>query len=53
MQEVLLEDVPYIIPYYYGATQAFRTDAFTGWVLDPISFGLDDISSLGFVRPVD
>jgi peptide/nickel transport system substrate-binding protein len=53
MQEILLEDVPYIIPYYYGSTQAYRTDAFTGWNTDELGFGLDDITSLGFIRPVE
>jgi peptide/nickel transport system substrate-binding protein len=53
MQEILLEDVPYIIPYYYGSTQAYRTDTFTGWNTDPVGFGLDDISSLAFIRPVE
>jgi peptide/nickel transport system substrate-binding protein len=53
MQEILVEDSPYIIPYYSGNVQAYRSDRYTGWHLGPVSFGLDDISSLGFIRPVE
>jgi peptide/nickel transport system substrate-binding protein len=35
MQEILLRDVPYIIPYYPDTVQAYRTDTFTGWVIEP------------------
>jgi peptide/nickel transport system substrate-binding protein len=35
MQEILLRDVPYIIPYYGQTVQAYRTGAFDGWVLEP------------------
>lgn len=31
MQEIMLADLPYIIPYYDMEVQAFRTDRFTGW----------------------
>jgi ABC-type transport system substrate-binding protein len=51
MQEILLEDTPYIIPYYYPTINAYRTDTYTGWLTGPRGFGLDDISSLGFIRP--
>ncbi|HEV7200111.1 MAG TPA: ABC transporter substrate-binding protein [Candidatus Limnocylindria bacterium] len=51
MQEILLEDTPYIIPYYYPTINAYRSDTYTGWLTGPRGFGLDDISSLGFIRP--
>ncbi|HEY7738018.1 MAG TPA: ABC transporter substrate-binding protein [Candidatus Limnocylindria bacterium] len=53
MQEILLEDVPYIIPYYYPTINAYRSDTYTGWLTGPRGFGLDDISSLGIIRPVE
>ena len=31
MQEILLRDAPYIIPYYDQAWTAYRVDKFTGW----------------------
>jgi peptide/nickel transport system substrate-binding protein len=46
MQRILVEDVPYIIPYYQKQIQAWRTDTFIGWPeLDP-TLGLEDPSSL-------
>jgi peptide/nickel transport system substrate-binding protein len=53
MQEILLEDTPYIIPYYYPNIQAYRTDRYTGWEEGPIAFGLEDLTSLGVIRPVE
>ncbi|HET9224652.1 MAG TPA: ABC transporter substrate-binding protein, partial [Roseiflexaceae bacterium] len=35
MQEILLRDVPYIIPYYGQNIEGYRTDRFQGWVIDP------------------
>ncbi len=35
MQEILVRDVPYIIPYYAQSVAAYRNDRFTGWVTDP------------------
>jgi peptide/nickel transport system substrate-binding protein len=35
MQEILVRDVPYIIPYYAQKVEAYRTDRFQGWVVDP------------------
>ena len=35
MQEIMLRDVPYIIPYYGEAVAAYRNDRFSGWVIDP------------------
>ncbi|HSK94233.1 MAG TPA: ABC transporter substrate-binding protein [Candidatus Angelobacter sp.] len=51
MQRILVEDVPYIIPYYSVSIQAWRTDTFTGWLdVDP-TLGLEDASSLINLRP--
>ncbi|MEO6579163.1 MAG: ABC transporter substrate-binding protein [Candidatus Limnocylindria bacterium] len=51
MQRILVEDVPYIIPYYQVSIQAWRTDSFTGWLdVDP-TLGLEDASSLINLRP--
>jgi peptide/nickel transport system substrate-binding protein len=46
MQEILVRDVPYIIPYYLKEIQAWRTDTVVGWLeVDP-TLGLEDPSSL-------
>ena len=52
MQRITLEDVPYIIPYYPQATQAYRTDRFTGWQDSASKVGLEDPTSLNVIRPV-
>ena len=31
MQQIMLDDLPYIIPYYQMEVQAFRNDRFTDW----------------------
>jgi peptide/nickel transport system substrate-binding protein len=41
MQRILVEDVPYIIPYYQQSRQAWRTDTFTGWVANDPTLGLE------------
>jgi peptide/nickel transport system substrate-binding protein len=53
MQEIALEDVPYIIPYYDQNIEAWRTDAFTGFPVDNPTLGITDPSSLRVVRPVE
>ena len=53
MQQILMDDVPYIIPYYDQVTQAYRTDTFTGWQLGERSPGLQDVGSLAVIRPVE
>jgi peptide/nickel transport system substrate-binding protein len=50
MQRIALEDVPYIIPYYAQATQAYRTDRFTGWQDSAAKLGLEDPSSLNVIK---
>jgi peptide/nickel transport system substrate-binding protein len=53
MQRILVEDVPYLIPYYQVSIQAWRTDTFTGWLdVDP-TLGLEDVSSLVNLRPAE
>ena len=46
MQQHLLDDVPYIVPYYSQVAEAWRTDGFTGWLEDNPTFGLDAPESL-------
>jgi peptide/nickel transport system substrate-binding protein len=53
MQRILVEDVPYIIPYYQQSIQAWRTDTFTGWPEDDPTLGLEDPSSLIALRPAE
>ncbi len=52
MQQILHDDVAYIIPYYQQATQAYRTDRFTGWITDQPKVALEDPTSLTVVEPV-
>lgn len=53
MQRILIEDVPYIIPYYGQTIQAWRTDTFTGWLEDDPTLGLSDPSWLTVLRPAE
>ncbi|HET8786195.1 MAG TPA: ABC transporter substrate-binding protein [Candidatus Limnocylindrales bacterium] len=53
MQRLLVEDVPYIIPYYQQSTQAWRTDTFTGWQDINPTLGLEDPASLVNLRPAE
>jgi peptide/nickel transport system substrate-binding protein len=50
MQRITLEDVPYIIPWYYPKIQAYRTDTFTGWLVDSPIIALEDPSSLNVIQ---
>ena len=52
MQEILHQDVAYIIPYYAQATQAYRTDRFAGWITDQPKVALEDVTSLVVIAPV-
>jgi peptide/nickel transport system substrate-binding protein len=53
MQQVLIRDVPYIIPYYSQAVEAYRSDKFQGWVVDPEGIlSLGNRISLTVVTPV-
>ena len=53
MQEILHRDVAYIVPFYAQATQAYRTDRFTGWITDQPKVALEDPTSLTVIEPVD
>jgi len=51
MQRILVEDVPYIIPYYQQVRQAWRTDTYTGWLDDDPTLGLEAPDNLTVIRP--
>lgn len=53
MQQIVFDDVVYIIPFYEQSVQAFRKDRFTGWILDQPKVELSDVTSLVLVRPVE
>jgi len=53
MQEILHNDVAYIIPFYPQSTQAYRTDRFSGWITDMPKVALEDTTSLVVVEPVE
>ncbi len=52
MQEILHQDVVYIIPYYDEAVQAYRTDRFKGWITDQPKVWFQDPTSLTVIEPV-
>ena len=52
MQQIVFDDVVYIIPYYDPALQAYRTDKFTGWITDQPKLELADPTSLIVIEPV-
>lgn len=52
MQEIVHQDVVYIVPFYAQAVQAYRTDRFTGWLDSGGKVALDDITSLILVTPI-
>lgn len=51
MQQTMLDEVPYIVPYYAQNREAWRTDTFTGWIADNPTFGLTAPESLTTIRP--
>ncbi|MEO5986849.1 MAG: ABC transporter substrate-binding protein [Candidatus Limnocylindria bacterium] len=53
MQQILVEDVPYIIPYYQVTIEAWRNDTFTGWLENDPTLGLTDSASLINLRPAE
>jgi peptide/nickel transport system substrate-binding protein len=53
MQQMLVDDVPYIIPYYYPSIAAWRTDTFTGWLETDPTLGIEDQSNLLVLRPAE
>ena len=56
MQQMMLSDLPYIIPYYQMEVQAFRNDRFTGWPVPAEGSNsilyLQDPVSLTVIQPV-
>ncbi|PWH13002.1 MAG: hypothetical protein DDG60_11355 [Anaerolineae bacterium] len=50
MQEILLNDRPYIVLWYDNTLQAYRSDRFTGFIQYPA--GIDSFQSLMNVEPV-
>ncbi len=52
LQQIAFDDIVYIIPFYDQSVQAFRTDRFTGWILDQPKLALEDVSSLLVIEPV-
>jgi peptide/nickel transport system substrate-binding protein len=51
MQQILWEDVPYIIPYCALSSEAYRHDRFVGWLDTATKLALEDPSSLNVIRP--
>ncbi len=52
MQQMMFDDVVYIIPYYKQAVEAYRTDRFKGWLDSATKLALEDPSSLLVIEPV-
>ncbi len=52
MQQIVHDDVVYIIPFYAENVQAYRKDRFTGWILDQPKVELSDATSLVVIEPV-
>jgi peptide/nickel transport system substrate-binding protein len=52
MQQIVFDDVVYIIPFYAQNVQAYRTDRFQGWITDAGKVELSDVTSLVVVEPV-
>ena len=52
MQQIVMDDVVYIIPYYDPALQAYRSDRFSGWITDQPKVELSDPTSLTVIEPV-
>lgn len=51
MQQILMDDVVYVIPYYSQIVEAHRTDTFTGWSTEFAPLGLEDPAQLSVLRP--
>lgn len=52
MQQILTDDVVYMVPFYTQTVEAYRTDAFSGWLTGSSTQGLEDPTSLTVIRPV-
>lgn len=51
MQQIIFDDVTYIIPFYSLAVQAYRSDRFTSWPINEAKLALDDVNSFLQVEP--
>ncbi len=52
MQQIVHDNVVYIIPFYYQQVQAYRTDRFTGWLDNGPKLALEDVTSIIKIEPV-
>ncbi len=52
MQQIVFDDVVYIIPYYQSTVQAYRSDRFTGWITDQPTVDLSNHKNLVEIEPV-
>jgi len=52
MQQIVHDDVVYIIPFYEQQVQAYRTDRFTGWLDNQPKLALEDVTSIMLIEPV-
>ena len=52
MQQIVFDDVVYLIPYYDPALQAYRSDRFSGWITDQPKVELSDPTSLTVIEAV-
>lgn len=53
MQDIVHQDVVYIIPFYQKSVQAYRDDTFRGWLTDNGNLDLSARSSLTVITPLD
>jgi hypothetical protein len=51
MQQILMDQVVYIIPFYAQVVEAHRADTFAGWSDALAPLGLEDPSQLSILRP--
>lgn len=52
MQDIVHQDVVYIIPFYQKTIQAYRTDTFHGWMTESSNLDLESVSSLSVIEPI-
>lgn len=52
LQRIAHEEVAQIVLYYAQSVAAYRTDQFTGWIIDAPHLAVEDFSSMILVEPV-